>query len=35
VVWTSFTDNALLQAGYVALFGALAYGRFATKDVLS
>ncbi|WP_170037540.1 ABC transporter permease [Georgenia soli] len=35
VVWTSFADNALLQAGYVALFGALAYGRFATKDVLS
>lgn len=35
VVWTSFADNTLLQAGYVALFGALAYGRFATKDVLS
>ncbi|MPV37139.1 ABC transporter permease subunit [Georgenia subflava] len=35
IVWTSFADNALLQAGYVALFGALAYGRFTTKDVLS
>ncbi|MCK6211461.1 ABC transporter permease [Georgenia sp. EYE_87] len=35
VVWTSFADNALLQAGYIAMFGALAYGRFATKDVLS
>ncbi len=27
--------NGLLQLGYVALFGALAYGRFLTKDVLS
>lgn len=35
IVWTTFADNALLQAGYVALFGALAYGRFVTKDVLS
>ncbi|TDE92748.1 ABC transporter permease [Occultella glacieicola] len=35
VVWTSFTQNALLQAAYVAFFGALAYGRFSTKDVLS
>jgi ABC-2 type transport system permease protein len=35
VVWTSFADTALLQAGYVAVFGALAYGRFVTKDVLS
>ncbi|QGH69728.1 ABC transporter permease [Pseudactinotalea sp. HY158] len=35
ISWGSFTDNALLQAGYVAFFGALAYGRFATKDVLS
>ncbi|PRY69379.1 ABC-2 type transport system permease protein [Glaciihabitans tibetensis] len=31
----SFGDNALLQLGYVAVFGALAYGRFATKDILS
>lgn len=31
----SFGANALLQLGYVALFGALSYGRFAGKDVLS
>ncbi len=35
VAWTSFGNNALLQAGYVAVFGALAYGRFVTKDILS
>ncbi|MET0725953.1 MAG: ABC transporter permease [Leifsonia sp.] len=35
VSWQSFGDNALLQAGYVAVFGALAFGRFLTKDVLS
>ncbi|MDQ1589264.1 MAG: type transport system permease protein [Microbacteriaceae bacterium] len=35
ISWTSFGDNALLQAGYFAVFGALAYGRFITKDVLS
>jgi len=35
ISWTSFGDNALLQAGYVVVFGALAYGRFVTKDVLS
>ncbi|WP_154793993.1 ABC transporter permease [Occultella kanbiaonis] len=35
IVWTSVTENALLQAAYVAFFGALAYGRFSTKDVLS
>lgn len=33
--WDSFTSNALLQAGYIAVFGALAYGRFVSKDVLS
>jgi len=32
---SSLGSNALLQLGYVALFGALAYGRFASKDVLS
>ena len=32
---SSFGSNALLQLGYVAVFGALAYGRFASKDVLS
>lgn len=35
VSWASFGDNALLQLGYVVVFGALAYGRFTTKDVLS
>ncbi|WP_426999062.1 ABC transporter permease [Pseudarthrobacter sp. N5] len=35
VLWDSFGSNALLQTGYVAVFGALAYGRFVTKDVLS
>lgn len=33
--WSSFVANLQLQAGYVALFGALAYARFTTKDVLS
>jgi ABC-2 type transport system permease protein len=35
VSWDSFATNAVLQAGYMALFGALAYSRFITKDVLS
>ena len=35
VSWTSFGENALLQAGYVLVFGALAVARFTTKDVLS
>lgn len=35
IVWDSFMANALLQAGYVVVFGALAYGRFSTKDVLA
>ena len=35
ISWGSFGDNAMLQAGYVLAFGALAYGRFVTKDVLS
>ena len=34
-VWDSFVDNAVLQAGYLVVFGALAVGRFLTKDVLS
>ena len=33
--WSSFGANALLQLGYVVVFGTLAYGRFTTKDVLS
>lgn len=32
---SSFGSNLLLQLGYVAVFGALAYGRFTTKDILS
>jgi ABC-2 type transport system permease protein len=35
IAWTSFGENALLQLGYFAVFAALAYGRFVTKDVLS
>jgi ABC-2 type transport system permease protein len=35
IAWDSFLTNALLQGGYVAVFGALAYGRFVSKDVLS
>lgn len=35
LVWDSFVSNALLQAGYVAVFGALAVSRFLTKDILS
>jgi len=35
ISWASFGDNALLQAGYIVVFGALAYGRFLTKDILS
>jgi len=35
IVWDSFAGNALLQAGYVLVFGAAAIARFATKDVLS
>jgi ABC-2 type transport system permease protein len=31
----TFGDNIVLQLGYIAVFGALAYGRFSTKDVLS
>jgi ABC-2 type transport system permease protein len=31
----SFGQNAILQAGYLAVFGALAYSRFVTKDILS
>jgi len=35
ISWDSFASNGVLQLGYIAVFGALAYGRFATKDVLS
>jgi ABC-2 type transport system permease protein len=33
--FSSFASNIALQAAYVAIFGALAYGRFTTKDILS
>jgi ABC-2 type transport system permease protein len=32
---STFGNNALLQGGYILVFGALAYSRFATKDILS
>ena len=35
ISWTSFGDNAVLQIGYIFSFGALAYARFVTKDILS
>ncbi|HEY0247277.1 MAG TPA: ABC transporter permease [Gryllotalpicola sp.] len=35
VVWDSFGQNALLQLGYLVVFGLLAYARLSTKDVLS
>ncbi|MEV7649389.1 ABC transporter permease [Arthrobacter sp. NPDC089319] len=35
ISWDAFGGNALLQGGYIAVFCALAYGRFSTKDVLS
>jgi ABC-2 type transport system permease protein len=31
----SMAQNSLLQLGYIAVFGALAYSRFTTKDILS
>jgi len=33
--FASFASNALLQLAYVVIFGALAYSRFASKDILS
>ena len=33
--FTSFGANALVQGAYIAVFGALAFSRFATKDILS
>lgn len=35
ISWDSFGNNAILQAGYMLVFGALAFGRFTTKDILS
>lgn len=35
ISWDSYGQNALLQLGYIVVFGALALARFTTKDVLS
>lgn len=35
IEWSSFGSNALLQLAYIVVFGSLAYGRFATKSILS
>ncbi|MDQ6649164.1 MAG: ABC transporter permease subunit [Actinomycetota bacterium] len=35
VSWTRVVHGLELQAGYVAVFGALAWARFTTKDVLA
>jgi len=35
ISWDSFGDNALLQLGYLLVFGSFAYGRFSSKDILS
>lgn len=34
-IWSTFGQNLLLQLGYIAVFGGLAYGRFTTRDVLA
>jgi ABC-2 type transport system permease protein len=35
IEWSSFSSNIMLQGAYVLIFGALAYTRFTTKDILS
>lgn len=35
ISWDNLAANGLLQAGYIVVFGALAFGRFTTKDILS
>lgn len=35
IAWGSFAHNALLQAGYVVVFGLLAWARFTSADVTS
>ena len=35
IAWDSFAGNALLQGGYILVFGFAAITRFTTKDVLS
>jgi len=32
---SSFASNAIVQGAYILVFGALAYSRFSTKDILS
>jgi ABC-2 type transport system permease protein len=34
-IWSTFGTDLALQLGYVVVFGALAYGRFTTRDVLA
>ena len=35
ISWDSFGNNVILQAGYILVFGTLAFARFTTKDILS
>jgi ABC-2 type transport system permease protein len=35
VRWNDIVKDLTLQAGYVAVFGAAAWARFSTKDVLA
>jgi len=35
IEWGSMANNLVLQLGWIAVFGSLAYGRFTTKDILS
>jgi ABC-2 type transport system permease protein len=35
ISWDSYGSNAILQGAYIVIFGALAYGRFSAKDILS
>jgi ABC-2 type transport system permease protein len=35
IEWSSFQSDALLQVAYAVVFGALAYGRFTSRDVLA
>lgn len=35
IEWSSFSSNAVLQLGYIVVFGSLAHSRFVTKSILS
>ena len=35
ITWSAIGRDLLLQAGYVVVFGAAAWARFTTKDVLA